>query len=453
MAYCPNCGKAVEEGDVFCPNCGENLQEDSLGEEDLHQVASLPLESEPDSRLESSSQYSNSDIAKWPYMQGLVGAALTLVVLGLGVVIYLSFGRDLFGGQGSSNQTSSSQDAVVRSQSNSVSERHDGSESIVSVSESKVESSSQASQISSQDLASSSLESKSQNSVSKEVVIESESSSETNVTNNLDVQQVSRLFNSNFASVSGQHSMYFLPLTNTSGQQLNVDPVVINDKPIRSASVIKLFVLATLLEQVDKGKITLEETYSVASQDVVGGTGNIQFYSPGTQLTYADLAREMIINSDNMAMNVIVNRLGGFAVVNQTIQNLGYSKSSLNRKMMDFEAVNRGIDNYISSSEVGDLLKRVYQQTLISPQADQKFLDILAGQKDRTNLEAQLPADVKTYNKTGQNANQGVRNDASLVVGPKGAYVLVVLSQEGSEAAQIVAMQQFGLSVYQFYQP
>ena len=56
MAYCPNCGKAVEEGDVFCPNCGENLQEDSLGEEDLHQVASLPLESEPDSRLESSSQ-------------------------------------------------------------------------------------------------------------------------------------------------------------------------------------------------------------------------------------------------------------------------------------------------------------------------------------------------------------------------------------------------------------
>ena len=229
--------------------------------------------------------------------------------------------------------------------------------------------------------------------------------------------------------------------------------MVINDKPIRSASVIKLFVLATLLEQVDKGKITLEETYSVASQDVVGGTGNIQFYSPGTQLTYADLAREMIINSDNMAMNVIVNRLGGFAVVNQTIQNLGYSKSSLNRKMMDFEAVNRGIDNYISSSEVGDLLKRVYQQTLISPQADQKFLDILAGQKDRTNLEAQLPADVKTYNKTGQNANQGVRNDASLVVGPKGAYVLVVLSQDGSEAAQIAAMQQFGLSVYQFYQP
>jgi len=39
------------------------------------------------------------------------------------------------------------------------------------------------------------------------------------------------------------------------------------------------------------------------------------------------------------------------------------------------------------------------------------------------------------------------------VVGPKGAYVLVVLSQDGSEAAQIAAMQQFGLSVYQFYQP
>ena len=67
---------------------------------------------------------------------------------------------------------------------------------------------------------------------------------------------------------------------------------------------------------------------------------------------------------------------------------------------------------------------------------------------ETSHLEANLPSEATTYNKTGENSRYGVRNDAQIVESPHGRYVLVVLSEDGQEADQIQVMQAYGRAIY-----
>ena len=159
------------------------------------------------------------------------------------------------------------------------------------------------------------------------------------------------------------------------------------------------------------------------------------------------LATEMIIHSDNTATNILIDQVGGIEVVNQTIQKLGYKQSKIQRKMMDFASIEAGFDNWVDVAEIGDLLGRLYHKKLVSAKLDQVMLTILAKQTDHANLEAKLPSTYQLYNKSGQNAQYGIRNDALLAVSEQGVYVVVVLSQNGDDGVQKAAMQAFGSAV------
>lgn len=265
-----------------------------------------------------------------------------------------------------------------------------------------------------------------------------------------DNQKIAALFNLHFGSLSGQHSLYFRQITQSDGQIVQATPLAYNDIALRSASVIKLFVLGAIYQQAEQGNVSLDSIHVLKESDKVGGTGNIQNLASGTEYTLRYLAQEMIINSDNTAMNIIIDYIG-FNAVNDFITNLGYSHSSINRKMLDTDALNRGIDNYITASEAGDMLYRLYTKDLVSPTADQEMLAILKQQNDKEHLEALLPSNITTYNKTGKYSTYGVRNDVAIIETEKGAYVLAVISQDGNESDQINAMQQFGLDVFNVF--
>ncbi|MGO3118416.1 MAG: serine hydrolase, partial [Levilactobacillus brevis] len=53
------------------------------------------------------------------------------------------------------------------------------------------------------------------------------------------------------------------------------------------------------------------------------------------------------------------------------------------------------------------------------------------------------------YNKTGEYADYGVQNDAEIVKNQRGAFVAVVLSENGEETDQVDAMNRLGLMLYQ----
>ncbi|MHA3065382.1 serine hydrolase [Lacticaseibacillus saniviri] len=256
----------------------------------------------------------------------------------------------------------------------------------------------------------------------------------------------------NQAAVRADINRYITPLAGTNSVYVTPmnasQPLVINNRPQRAASTIKLFILATAYAKVSRGQFNLDQHYTLQETDKVGGTGVLGGQAAGTILSYRDLLNDMITQSDNTATNIIINLVGGMPAVNAEIRQLGARDSQLNRKMMDTAKLAAGVDNVTSVQDVGHLLQRLYRHQLISADADTQMLNILQRTQNHSKLPASLPATATVYNKTGEFGDYGVQNDAAIIADKKGAFVAVVMCQNGNEAAQISAMRQLGSALY-----
>lgn len=220
------------------------------------------------------------------------------------------------------------------------------------------------------------------------------------------------------------------------------------ERPIKAASIVKLYIMMAVYNQVNEGYVNLADTHTLEDYQKVGGTGVLQNYSSGTKITYEELVRLMIVESDNTAGNILISMMGGTNVLTELIQNKGYRETRIERYFVDSEALNKGFDNYTSVDDVGNLLNKLYQQQLVTPNYDQQMLNLLKENKNQTKIPAQIGSEVTVYNKTGEYSDYGVQNDACILANGEIAYVVVVLSQDGTESTQLQAMSQFGSSLY-----
>lgn len=225
------------------------------------------------------------------------------------------------------------------------------------------------------------------------------------------------------ASWQGDWSVYVEDLTNGTFFQ-------INDHSVRAASLIKLFVMGTVFDQIQKGN--LQEDGSI------------------DQLLF-----DMITVSDNESTNELVRRVSpdgsfdsGKEVVNAFIQEQGYTMTILGRQLGYYESFVQ--DNLTSARDCGVFLARVYQGTCVSPEASEKMLSLLRQQTRTHKIPAGVPSEVVTANKTGE--LDDTENDAAVLVLPDGhAYVLTVtstaLNSVGAAQSEIVSLSQI---VYQY---
>ena len=199
------------------------------------------------------------------------------------------------------------------------------------------------------------------------------------------------------------------------------------DKPFVSASIIKLAILGTLLDQTQSGVLSLDDSATVGPSDIVGGTGVIQASGAGGSYTYRQLAAYMIQDSDNTATNLIIDAVG-MPAVSEYASEIGLTQTVLNRRMMDFAA---GDENYTSANDVAHILQLIYQGKLVSPDASEFALDLLKGQHDDAGLLEGLPAGSVFAHKTG--TLDGVFNDGGIVL-DRNPYVMVVLSGDAEKS-------------------
>lgn len=219
----------------------------------------------------------------------------------------------------------------------------------------------------------------------------------------------------------GAHSGAYAVTCASADGSWSVD--VSGDKPFVSASIIKLAILGTLLDQAQSGALSLDDSVTVSPSDIVGGTGVIQTSGAGESYTYRQLAAYMIQDSDNIATNLIIDAVG-MPAVNEYASEIGLTQTVLNRRMMDFAA---GDENYTSANDVARMLQLIYQGKLVSPDMSESALDLLKGQHDDAGLLEGLPAGSVFAHKTG--TLDGVFNDGGIALAPN-PYVMVVLSSD-----------------------
>lgn len=252
-------------------------------------------------------------------------------------------------------------------------------------------------------------------------------------------QEIKELVNSTVGKLTNKTSVFVSIIGEKNNDYENN-----GSTPIRSASIIKLFLMEAFYREVNEGTIRLDESYILKNTDKVGGTGVLQNYTEGTELTYQELARHMIVDSDNMAGNIVMNILGGPENITKLIHDQGFNDTRVERKFVDTAALAAGKDNYTSAVDVGNLLKKIYQREAISPQYDQSMLEVLKYNKNHSKLPKKIDPAIAVYNKTGEYQEYGVQNDACIFETNDRACVAVVLSEDGNESEQVSAMNEFG---------
>lgn len=244
-----------------------------------------------------------------------------------------------------------------------------------------------------------------------------------------------------FGDMKGETSVYVSPTDST-------EEVVSNSKAQRAASNIKLFILITAYQQVNEGKLNLNDKYTLKDSDKVNGTGEIRNMSSGTEISIQDLLEDMMEDSDNTAANIVIRQLGGMNKVNAQIKKIGAKDTKLERMLMDMDALKDGKDNYTSVADLGMVLKKIYNHQMVSTKYDNAMLDILKKNNNHTKLPHDLPEEATVYNKTGEFDDYGVENDAAIFGNNKASFVIVVMSQDGSRDEQIKKMISFGSVMY-----
>jgi beta-lactamase class A len=81
------------------------------------------------------------------------------------------------------------------------------------------------------------------------------------------------------------------------------------DETFPTASLIKVAILVTLYDLVEKGQMSLDDPLTLLKIDQVPGSGTLQHMHPGMTLTVRDATWLMSTTSDNTATNLILDKI------------------------------------------------------------------------------------------------------------------------------------------------
>lgn len=181
-------------------------------------------------------------------------------------------------------------------------------------------------------------------------------------------------------------------------------------KRVPSASVIKVFIMEYAFWCVGQGDLALNT--------VIGGK------------TLSQLLESMITYSDNSAANTLISYFS-MDKLNDFFKSCGYENTLIQRKMLDYQAMEEGKDNYTSVSDVMKFLDKLYLGKNETPYCD--MLEIMKRQQIKTKIQRDLPSEVVAANKTGELST--VENDIGILFTPNGDLSIAFLTCKVTDTA------------------
>jgi beta-lactamase class A len=223
------------------------------------------------------------------------------------------------------------------------------------------------------------------------------------------------------------------------------------DRPVQTASVIKLTILFEAMEQVRAGKAHWDEKLTLAKGEGVSGSGVLTFFDTPLTLTLKDVLTMMVIVSDNTATNLAIDRFGVDAV-NARIAWLGLKDTHLYKKVMKPATGPMPADQpkfglgKTTAREMATVMERIGLCELAGPgeasQAGdaaicQVALTMLRNQFYRNTIPRYLEKLDSSETGSGIASKTGslnaVRNDVAIVAGKSGPMVISIFTYENDD--------------------
>ena len=201
-----------------------------------------------------------------------------------------------------------------------------------------------------------------------------------------------------------------------TGSYLNFN----GDTAFASASTIKVPILVAFFQAVEDGKVQLDQTLTLKSEHIVGGSGEMQDDAPGKKYSALEVAKKMIVVSDNTATNMMIELLGGAEVLNQQFTNWGLRATVIRNNLPDLEGTNT-----TSPQDLINIIAQIDRGNLVSVKSRDRILQIMRQTKNDSLLPKGLGEGSVIAHKTG-NINTMLA-DAGMVDLPNGKRYLVAV--------------------------
>ncbi|WP_026892899.1 serine hydrolase [Lacrimispora aerotolerans] len=211
------------------------------------------------------------------------------------------------------------------------------------------------------------------------------------------------------------------------------------DETFETASAIKTWILACLFWEAEKGRACLEDQIEYKKEHWVDGSGVLGTLEPGALLRVKDAATFMMIVSDNVATNMMIDYLG-LDRINQCIRRLGSMDTVLHNPIHFDQYERLGTS---TPRDYASIFVRLVKGELISPEADRQMLEILKKQQYQSMITKDFPPyfmdsdntdDVLITVASKSGSMDACRNDGGIVFTPYGPYVIVMFHKEFSDA-------------------
>ena len=202
------------------------------------------------------------------------------------------------------------------------------------------------------------------------------------------------------------------------GDPASVLDAVHADDVLPTASIGKVFLLITTLDQIERGLLDAAEPVPIEDGDRVADSGLLQFLD-GHTMSVLDLCRFVGAVSDNLATNVLLRRVGLDRVADMT-SSLGIRRSALHDVVRDV----RGPEHvpFLSTgcaAELAALIRRIARAEAVSRSVSAGVVELLRLNTDLSMVASAFALDplahvdadlgVRLFNKTG--TQDGTRAD------------------------------------------
>jgi beta-lactamase class A len=218
------------------------------------------------------------------------------------------------------------------------------------------------------------------------------------------------------------------------------------DQQFPMQSVYKFPIGMTVLAQVDRGKLKLNQQVRVEASDFVSDLQHspIRDENPqGVEVSLAELLKYMVSESDGTACDVLLKLVGGPVVVTQFLRDLGVNGivvANTEKEIGQDKAVQ--YHNYASPNAAVVLLRALHEGQGLSKSSQALLLQLMTqtttGPK---RIKGLLPDGTVVAHKTGTsstvNGVTAATNDVGLVTLPNGRHlaISVFVSDSGANKA------------------
>lgn len=129
------------------------------------------------------------------------------------------------------------------------------------------------------------------------------------------------------------------------------------------ASVVKLPIAITLLNEVEKGKIKLSDMINIDISDLRPGSGYMGYFltKPGLAMSYDNLLESMMAISDNSSTDIIIRKLNGLKKVRTLLAKHKIENLFVSRSILELYVDSDGLKNVPTKKErnLSSILKLV----------------------------------------------------------------------------------------------